>query len=97
MRGRQELAQEDTVENEEQDPETIRAQEETREGAVRQHLTDTIYVQIYTENINKVYYYRTAPLKENRKSKKKISKKRGPQCLLSLCVRVCVCVSVRGL
>ena len=46
MRGRQELAQEDTVENEEQDPETIRAQEETREGAVRQHLTDT----------NKVYY-----------------------------------------
>ena len=48
MRGRQELAQEDTVENEEQDPETIRAQEETREGAVRQHLTDTIYVQIWT-------------------------------------------------
>ena len=50
MRGRQELAQEDTVENEEQDPEIIRAQEddlvETREGAVRQHLTDTIYVQI---------------------------------------------------
>ena len=46
MRGRQELAQEDTVENEEQDPETIRAQEETRERAVRHYLTDTIYVQI---------------------------------------------------
>ena len=37
--------------------------------------------------------YRTAPLKENRKSKKKFLEKRGPQCLLSLSVCVCVKVS----
>ena len=38
--------------------------------------------------------YRTAPLKENRKSKKKISKK-GVLSVCFLCV--CVCLSVRGL
>ena len=48
-----------------------------------------------TENIKLfVLFCRTAPLKENRKSKKNFFEKRGPQCLLSLSVCVCVCLSV---
>ena len=39
-----------------------------------------------------VSFCRTAPLKENRKSKKFFFEKRGPQCLLSLSVCVYACL-----